>query len=75
MRLGNESGWRGRHFSEYTLQYSFNFQNHANVSYSLKKGNEDREKTKVDNKQKQISLTVFQMNTTATLKGGYIQKN
>lgn len=40
-----------------------------------KKGNEDREKTKVDNKQKQISLTVFQMDTIATLKGGYIQKN
>lgn len=40
-----------------------------------KNGNEDREKTKVDNKQKQISLTVFQMNTTAILKGGYIQKN
>lgn len=41
------------------------------MCYTLKKSNKDREKTKMDNKKKPISLTVFQMNTKHTEKGLY----
>ena len=59
--LGNETGWREWGGDDAPLSTPFNIvstlKNHVNVSYSEKEGNEDREKTKVDKQQKQVSLT------------------
>lgn len=72
---GNSPGWGNGGGDDTSLSIVFNIvvtlENHVKVLYSKKKSNKDREKTKMDNKQKQISLTVFQMNTKHTEKGLY----